>query len=488
MARKKPCVKSFEEGVRGRSFSSEKLLPRALLLASLAACSSQGVQRTVDAGAVEPAAPACPVALPAPHVLPGTRPEHREPGFWISRMERPDEVLLTPEEIEAWNVRVRTLAEDTAGLGSRADLLAGPVSPEAVVEQMRAGLDRHMRQAEAGERVFLDGRRPPRTFFDEIGRIQRSFEPATGLHLTHRLTPLRCHPTEDGLYEYAGDIDFDLLLCSMLRPGELVQVVSRHSDGWVLIRSPYAFGWTPSVRLGPEIAPADAEELLRSDRFVVVTNDRAPVWRSSERREQLAAVSIGLRLPLISRDATGLVEVRAPSSSGIVNAFMDAGDVHEGYFNLTRREVVTQAFRQLDDSFGWADYGGDRDCSRFLMDLFALFGLHLPRNSTWQSRAAPVFVDSQGFDAARRVRELELALTRGIPLVFMPGHIMLLLGRDGEDLYAIHQFSGYRVGCLPGHDIKMVVDRVSVTTLRLGEGSERRSFLDRFTRISIIAR
>jgi hypothetical protein len=34
----------------------------------------------------------------------------------------------------------------------------------------------------------------------------------------------------------------------------------------------------------------------------------------------------------------------------------------------------------------------------------------------------------------------------------------------------------------------MAVDRVSVTTLRLGEGSERRSFVERISRVAVFGR
>ena len=191
--------------------------------------------------------------------------------------------------------------------------------------------------------------------------------------MTPRLTSLRCHPTERGLYEYAGDVDFDLALCSTIRPGELLRVVSRHPEGWLLVRSPYSFGWIPSGHLGPGLDDVEARELLSSESFVVVTTDRAPIWRSSSRTDQVTVAHVGLRLPLMGRDASGFVEVRAPSSEGMINGWMDADDVHEGFLPLTRRLVLTHAFRQLDDVFGWAGDGGDRDCSRFLMDLFALF-------------------------------------------------------------------------------------------------------------------
>ena len=464
---------------------------RATLLTVLflTACSAQHGLTPNDNSCPEPtSATPCPRTLPAPHLLPGSRPEHRQPGFWISRLDHPDAIILDEAEIRALNEQARGLGAENAGLGSRYDPLSGPVPPENVLKQMRAGLDRHRERAAEGHRVKLDGGTLTRELFAELNRIQSSFEPASDLHLTRELTDIRCHPTSEGFYEYAGDVDFDLALCSTARPGELIRVVSRHPEGWLLVRTPYSFGWVQFDQLGPEVSDAEALELRTSESFIVVTSDRAPIWRSTAREEQISVGRIGLRLPLVGSDPTGLVEVRAPSANGLVNGWMDAGDVHEGYLPFTGRVVLTHAFRQLDDVFGWAGAGGDRDCSRFLMDLFALFGIELPRNSYWQSQATSYTVETEGFTPQQRVDALEESLERGVPLVFMPGHIMLLLGRDGEDFHAIHQFSGYRVGCNTGRDVKMVVDRLAVTTMRLGEGSQRRSFMERFTRISVIGR
>ena len=237
--------------------------------------------------------------------------------------------------------------------------------------------------------------------------------------------------------------------------------------------------------LGPELTSESTARYLDTDPFVVVVNDRTPVWATQERRRQLASVRVGLRLPLLEEERAGLVRVLSPSTDGLSEGYVDAESVHVGYLPMTRRHVITHAFRQLDDSFGWAGAGGDRDCSRFLMDLFSLFGLHLPRNSFYQSRTGSYTIDTAEMSDTERRRTFDHALSQGIPLLFMPGHIMLLLGRDGDDYIAIHQFSGYRVGCRPGEDTKMSVDRVSVTTLRLGEGSERRSFMERITRVSV---
>ena len=429
--------------------------------------------------------PECQPVLPAPHVLPGTRPEHRDPGFWISRIEDPDAVVLTPAEIDESNQRALRLSQEPAGIGARFALLDGSADAQVIVGAMQKGIDRHRAAAAEGHRFVADGGAPPEAFFGDLERIQRAIEPARTFHVVARLTDLRCHPTAAGLYEAPGDTDFDLLLCSTLRPGDAVRVISRHADGWTLVRSPHVEGWIQDGGLGPEITTEAAASFLGSERFVVVTEDRAPLWASAARRNLLATARVGLRLPLLEEERAGLVRVLAPSSDGLREGFVEADAVNVGYLPFTRRLLVTHAFRQLDDTFGWAGAAGDRDCSAFLLDLFSLFGLQLPRNSQFQSLAGSYAIDTSAISEAEKSRAFEHALERGVALAFMPGHIMLLLGRDGPDWFAIHQFSGYRVGCRPGHDVKMAVDRVSVTTLRLGEGSERRSFVERISRVAV---
>lgn len=430
----------------------------------------------------------CPAVLPAPHVLPGTRPEHRDPGFWISRLADPDAVVLTPAEIEELNRRAMRLSTAPAGVRARFAVLDGPTDPAAIVGAMQAGIARHRAAAAEGHRFAADGGPPLDSFFTELERIQRAFEPARSFHVVARLTELRCHPTAAGLYEAPGDTDFDLLLCSTLRPGDVVRVVSRHADSWVLARSPAVEGWIAGRDLGPEISAEAAAAFLGSEHFVVVTEDRTPLWASAERRHLLATARVGLRLPVLEGERAGLIRVLAPSSDGLREGVVDAAAVHMGYLPLTRRLLLTHAFRRLDDAFGWAGAAGDTDCSAFLLDLFALFGLQLPRNSQFQSRAGSFTIDTSQMAEAEKARAFDHALERGAALVFMPGHIMLLLGRDGGDWFAIHQFSGYRIGCRPGHDVKLAVDRVSVTTLRLGEGSERRSFVERISRVAVFGR
>ena len=57
-------------------------------------------------------------------------------------------------------------------------------------------------------------------------------------------------------------------------------------------------------------------------------------------------------------------------------------DVSVGYLPYTRRNIVAQAFKLLGDRHGWSGQNESRDASGLSMDVFASFGIRLPRNSS----------------------------------------------------------------------------------------------------------
>ena len=86
-----------------------------------------------------------------------------------------------------------------------------------------------------------------------------------------------------------------------------------------------------------------------------------------------------------------------------------------------RADLLRQAFKLLGERYGWGhDYAG-RDCSGFLSDVFATFGVRMPRNTGDQAKS-PVF-EHQSFDAAasREARMRAVAALRVGDLVYIPG-------------------------------------------------------------------
>ena len=71
-------------------------------------------------------------------------------------------------------------------------------------------------------------------------------------------------------------------------------------------------------------------------------------------------------------------------------------------------------------------------------------------------------------------------LDAAIPSVLV--HIMLYLGEDAGAHFALSSLSEYRRPCDGGGAETVRLDRVEVTTLELGRGTDRTAFVERLTR------
>ena len=198
----------------------------------------------------------------------------------------------------------------------------------------------------------------------------------------------------------------------------------------------------------------------------------------------MGIVRLGLRLPLLEQ-RKGWLKVVVPSATGLGTGWLQERGVTRGAPLLNTEALLRRAFTLLGSTYGWGGAGGTRDCSRFMMDLFQSFGVLLPRNSWHQSKAGTSQVDVSQMDEATKARTIEQRAQKGVVLLFLPGHIMLYLGRDEGQLYALHQFSGYLVPCKGGGETMRRVNRAAVTSLDLGRGSTRRAFIERITKLVV---
>jgi hypothetical protein len=149
--------------------------------------------------------------------------------------------------------------------------------------------------------------------------------------------------------------------------------------------------------------------------------------------------------------------------------------------------MIDQAFKMLNSPYGWGDMYGEQDCSRFIQEVFSTVGLVMPRNSSQQAQVGILVADlSDQENLDVKTAALEQHAVPGITTLYMKGHIMLYLGMVEGQPFAIHASWGYRDGC-PGAissqkcrpEIFHVMNRVVVSDLSLGQGSWKRSLLER---------
>jgi hypothetical protein len=425
--------------------------------------------------------------------------KQRTLAYWLERAAEDgdlDAPLLTPEDIADHGRALRGDPEGSRVLGRR---LGEPVPREALLAELNERLTYMRHRAEAGELVGPEGERIEGRALDALAPVEALPRHEGAEHrVVLETAPIHCSPRIEGLFTVPTDLAFDRNLCSTARAQEVVEILAEWPSGVKLARTRYVMGFLEAgARLSPPIPDALRAPLLRGPRAELLESTEITLEGGGE-----ATLPAGTFLPLAapSVDAAPAEQGTTPKSFLVAAAdgFHRSAPLPEGSTlltarPLTRRALLTEAFRYLGAPYGWGDRGGARDCSRYLLDVFASFGLELPRHSAHQAEAGTFVIDaSEVSDPREKQRLIEAAARSGIVLLHFPGHIMLYLGEtEAGAPMAIHAFSEYLVPCSTdpgGGETLRRVDRVEVSDLTLGAGSSRRSFLERITKIAVLGR
>jgi cell wall-associated NlpC family hydrolase len=303
--------------------------------------------------------------------------------------------------------------------------LGHALAPDEILEQLTARLDYLRTRLESGEYRTEAS--------DALASVSRStlinLDPQPSLRRAAQEVRLHCAPFAEPIIARDKDARFDRNRCSSVRAEAPVELLARLPNGFAYARSRDAVGFVaPTAALSTALSPNEAEEVRKA----------RPKTRP-----------------------------------------------------LTRRALLTEAFKYMGSPYGWGDEGGGRDCSRLTLDVLESFGLHLPRVSVEQSRSGTYTLDiPEQAGEVERLSLLDEAHARGVVLIHFPGHIMIYLGRDREGVpRVLHSFAEYLAPCDDGAgETLFEVDRVSVTGLDLGQGTSRRSFLERMTQLTVFGK
>jgi len=447
-----------------RSWSSALLGATLLLGCPRASAPAPG-------GDPAPAVSDCPSAAIPIDRAPDVRPEHESADYWLAKLgpEASDAPLLDQAARELLRERVAALP------GGWRDPLGEAVSDPTLID------------AELRERLeWLRGRVEARKYLElEPGALARAAAriaaatplPAPNLHFVAREAPLWCVPSDEGLYTDPIDREFDRNRCASLHPGEYLRALRSTPDReWTYVDAGHSVGWIQAA--ADALEPASTEAAVRE--------------RLASPRVYLTADFQGLRLgssfPLVrpATDQSPGTTISIPGVGGPIEATLPSdAPISLAAWDLTRRALFERSFALLEQPYGWGGREGNRDCSRYLLDLFALFDLRLPRNSGVQAQLGTRSVDLSGLDEGPKRAAIREAGQAAVVLLYMPGHIMLYLGHDGDHDYGISALSEYLEPCPGGPDTIYKLNKVAVTTLELGRATERRAFIERIDRMAV---
>ena len=409
--------------------------------------------------------------------LPGVTEAMLQADFWIARTSSPQQVMLTPKEIGSFNRSISAVMPQVV-----VDLNAFPASLDKFTLQQWLTAQKLPRAKERyAKRIAVTGA--------QYDQVEQNLN-LTGVKATNpvvwgftvRRTDLRTFPTDLPSSEADEDDDFDLFQETAVNIAEPVAVLHSSSDGnWVYVQLYNYRGWIRMSDVALAVSRMEWQARRDMGSFLVITGTRV-VPRESAMGKPIAdwRAGMGTRLPLRGRENDGyVVEIpQRDAKGGVVwrKAWIHGkADVSAGYLPYTRAHILRQAFKMLGGNYGWGGLQEGRDCSSFIMDIFAVFGIRTPRNADQQERVPGRQLPLNGAsDAATRYAQLARRAEPGATL-HMRNHVMLYLGQDAGKHYAIHSLGSYGDatrplgdGTLPRVEVMKVVVSELDLTLRSG--------------------
>ena len=319
-----------------------------------------------------------------------------------------------------------------------------------------------------------NGKKHPRAWISKLtANAQLAASPQQGYFaITLRHTDLRVLPTSDTHLSNPNNcvLPFDNMQNSSVAADTPIYV-SRVSEDkkWVLSETHYAMGWLPAHH----IAPVDAKfiEQWECGSYAVVTRDKAPVADKAGRI--IFRAPLGAFFPKIGEDDKNIqILIAAADKQGQASpqkALITKTRAADKPMPLTAANMAGIANELMNEPYGWGGLNQKRDCSSTLMDLFAPFGIWLPRNSGHQAKMTGTFIDMQNLSPPEKE---ETILKQGIPyftLLWLKGHIMLYIGRQDGQALVFHNFWSVKTRDAQGRLGKKIIGRSAITTLRPGK-------------------
>jgi len=419
----------------------------------------------------------------SPHLAPGVLPEMQHSGFWIELAEEPDKEILTQTQIDSLN-RYISLKRTTRNF----DHIDG--NPKRIVTYINAAYNSilDMKKQLSQKKLYdKEGRllekKMHTEYFYNLPLERTEFDSLIIGHsaLMTRFSDERMLPGDYFLSEKPFDDEFNYLQNNALDMGERVFAACFSPDKrWIYQFNESSEGWMKAENF---CFLTDSLFLSQFHRGIV-QNAYAQLWHNPEKIDFIGAVRMGTTVfidtTFINND---LYKILLPEADSISSAYIEKFDCILNPKKVTVRNFLTDAFKWLNCPYGWGDTNQFVDCSKMIQKIYAVYGIKLPRNGAAQGKS---WINLLSKDTQASVEKNQATLLeKGIPgftLLQFPGHIMLYLGKYGNEYYALHSMYRYQQMDY-GVVSSRVTNRVLVTGLSLGKSDVKPQLIQRISTI-----
>lgn len=423
--------------------------------------------------------------------MPDVTAEMSSASYWSDKVSDPDKVLTSIEQIKELNQQIYAKSSGTRDLSKWSKTTFNGLEQNELTRSDLTASGRSYANADIG--WWWDEINNKWSSRDAMGHIykpiiENGIDPDATEVMQYKYaicttrTCMRGFPTDYPMWDDPTDPDFDYLYHTMIRVNEPLLLLTRSADkNYYLALSQGISGWIPAADVA---ICKDREEWLdawHTDDVLVVYDDKI-YTEDSNIAPQTAnrKLPMGTRLPLADEsDIKGKINNRTAYNNHVVWMPVRNEDgtfkkelaligenrkVSEGYLPLTTENIMKVAMNQLGDAYGWGGMLGSEDCSGYMRDIYACFGLDLPRSA---DRTRGVL---KNWSLSGMSDEQKAAFIRQLPpgtILTFSGHEMMYLGQEGDNLYVISSISNIR---LPGDKSNTRVRGAVINTLGLWRG------------------
>ncbi|MBR8462708.1 SH3 domain-containing protein [Campylobacter sp. faydin G-105] len=283
--------------------------------------------------------------------------------------------------------------------------------------------------------------------------------------LTTANTALRNFPTDEPMFYNPSNpgegYPFDYLQLSTLSIGYPVFVSHLSLDrAWAFVSDDTTWGWLKVEDI--KFISDETANKYAKQKFLTIKVDKTPIY--SENGAFLFYARIGALLPFESENTSEFVG-QIYTRAGLVRYKASKQVATHFPMMLNDENVKFLSQSLLGQPYGWGGVDRLRDCSLFLKDFMASFGVWLPRNSGIQANVGTK-INLKGLSNDEKKRIIK---ERGVPyltLIHLPGHIMLYAGYKDDEIYVMHDAWGIKTT----DNGRALIGQTAITTLEIGKG------------------
>jgi hypothetical protein len=249
-----------------------------------------------------------------------------------------------------------------------------------------------------------------------------------------KLLPSRSRVTKE-------DPSYDYLIESGENICEPLIVLHESADGeWYFVRATDCYGWVLKTSVGlctREIFDRFCNSFYDGKVMCAVKSGKLTFEEAGNGTKREQYIRLGTYFPYDKEKGTITIPSRDEDGNAVFKEYKADAEGISALLPFTTRNVVKLATSLLGMPYSWGDESElGMDCSSTVKSIYKCFGFILPRNSGSQRQVFGIKKDISALDAAEKKAYI-LDLPAGT-LLYMQGHIMLLLGEYNGEPYILH--------------------------------------------------